>query len=100
MTRRQLVLKPCMDYKCSHNLFWKGLRLNPEKFKITNRSLEIGNCCCLINEPWTAKEIREVWGLTMEKIVRCEEMAWEKLHKENGWRQPNQAFFPSLNQNA
>jgi len=100
MYRRRFAPNPCMNYQCPHNLFWKGLRLNPEKFKITNRSLEIGNCCCLINEPWTAKEIREVWGLTMEKIVRCEEMAWEKLHKENGWRQPNQAFFSSLNQNA
>ena len=96
MTRRQLVLKPCMDYKCSHNLFWKGLRLNPEKFKFTNRSLEIGNCCCLINEPWTAEEIKEVWGLTMEKIMRCEGVAWEKLHK-NGWRQPNQETSLHLN---
>ena len=96
MTRRQLVPKPCMNYGCPHNLFWKGLRLNADKFKITNKSLEIGNCCCLIHEPWTAEEIREVWGLTMEKIMRCEELAWEKLHK-NGWRQPNQAFFSSLN---
>ena len=97
MNRRQLVSKPCMDYQCPHNLFWKGLRLKPEKFKITNRSLGIGNCCCLINEPWTAEEIREVWGLPMEKIMRCEEIARIKLHNKDGWRQPDQAIFSSLN---
>jgi hypothetical protein len=73
-----------MDYQCSHNLFWKGLRLNPDKFKITNRSLEIGNCCCLINEPWTAEEIGAVWGVAMGKIMRCEGIAWEKIHKKSG----------------
>jgi hypothetical protein len=95
MCRRQLPPKPCMNYKCPHNLFWKGLSLNSEKFKITNKSLEIGNCCCLINEPWTAEEIREVWGLTMEKIMRCEGMAWEKIHKKNGRGGDNQSerFF-------
>jgi hypothetical protein len=82
-----------MNYKCPHNLFWKGLSLNSEKFKITNRSLEIGNCCCLINEPWTAEEIGEVWGLTMEKIMWCEGMAWEKIHKKNGWDNQIERFF-------
>ena len=93
MCRKRLAPKPCMNYKCSHNLFWRGLRLNPDKFKITNGSLEIGNCCCLINEPWTTEEIREVWGLTMERIMRCEGMAWEKIHKKNGWDNQSERFF-------
>ena len=82
-----------MNYQCPHNLFWKGLNLNPENFKITNKALEIGNCCCLINEPWTAEEIREVWGLTMERIMRCEGMAWEKIRKKNGWDNQSERFF-------
>ena len=97
MCRRWFAPKPCMSYQCPHNLFWKGLNLHPENFKITNKALEIGNCCCLINEPWTAEEIREVWGLTMEKIMRCEEMAWEKIDKKNGWGQSDRAIFSSLN---
>jgi len=78
MCRRRFDYKPCMNYQCTHNLFWKGLNLNPENFKITNRALEIGNCCCLINKPWSTEEIREVWGLTIENIMRCEGTAWEK----------------------
>ena len=86
-----------MNYQCSHNLFWKGLTLNPENFKITDKALEIGNCCCLINEPWSAQEIREVWGLTIENIIRCEGMACEKIDKKNGWGQSGQAISSSLN---
>ena len=97
MCRRRFAPKPCMNYQCPHNLFWKGLNLNPENFKITDRALEIGNCCCLINEPWSAEEIREVWGLTIENIMWCEGMAWEKIHKKNGWGQPDRAIFSSLN---
>lgn len=96
MCRRQLAPKPCMNYQCSHNLFWKGLRLNPKKFKITNRSLEIGNCCCLINEPWTAEEIEAVWGLAIGKIIRYEGIAWEKIHKKSGLGQSDRAIFSSL----
>jgi hypothetical protein len=47
----------------------------------------------LINEPWTAEEIGEVWGLTMEKITLCEGMAWEKIHKKNGWDNQIERFF-------
>ena len=97
MSRRQLVPKPCMDYKCPHNLFWKGLRLNPAKCRITDRSLEIKNCCCLIKEPWTPQEIREVWGLTIENIMQCEGTAWEKIDKKNGSGQSDQAILSSLN---
>jgi hypothetical protein len=97
MCRRWLAPKPCMNYQCPHNLFWKGLNLSPENFKITNRALEIGNCCCMISEPWSAEEIREVWGLTIENIIRCEGMAWEKIDKKNGWGQSDRAIFPLLN---
>ena len=97
MYRRRLAPKPCMNYQCLHNLFWKGLNLNPKNFKITDRSLEIGNCCCLINEPWSAEEIREVWGLTIESIMRCERTAWGKIDKKNGWGQLDQAVISSLN---
>jgi len=86
-----------MNYQCPHNLFWKGLNLNPKKFKITDRSLEIGNCCCLINEPWSAEEIREVWGLRIESIMRCERTAWGKIDKKNGWGQLDQAVISLLN---
>jgi len=97
MYRRRLAPKTCMNYQCPHNLFWKGLNLNPKNFKITDRSLEIGNCCCLINEPWSAEEIREVWGLTIESIMRCERTAWGKIDKKNGWGQLDQAVISSLN---
>jgi len=76
MCRKRLAPKPCMNYECPHNLFWKGLRLNPEKFKITNRSLEIGNCCCLINEPWTAEEIGEY------KSIKKSQQENERLKRE------------------
>ena len=98
MYRRQLAPKPCLNYTCPHNLFWKGLRLNPEKFKITSRSLEIGNCCCFIKEPWTEEEIGEVWGLTREKIMRCEGMAWEKMYEKTAWEQSDRAVFSSSNE--
>jgi hypothetical protein len=97
MSRRWLAPKPCTNYQCPHNLFWKGLNLNPENFKITNRALEIGNCCCLINEPWSTEEIREVWGLTIENVIRCEEMAWKKIGKKTGWGQSDRAIVSSLN---
>jgi hypothetical protein len=87
MCGRRLAPKPCMNYQCPHNLFWKGLNLNPENFKITNRALEIGNCCWLINEPWSEEDIREAWGLPTENIIRCEGMAWRKIHKKDGWEQ-------------
>ena len=51
----------------------------------------------MINEPWTAEEIGEVWGLTMGRIVQSEGMAWEKIHKKNGWGQSDRVVFSSLN---
>jgi hypothetical protein len=86
-----------MNDQCPHNLFWKGLKFKPENFKITNRALGIGNCCCLINEPWSGEEIREVWGLTIEEMMRCEGMAWGKIDEKNGWGQSYRAVSPLLN---
>jgi len=97
MCTRRLVPIPCMKYQCPHNLFWEGLNLNPENLKITDRALEIGNCCCLINEPWSAEEIGDVWGLTIENIIHSEGMAWGKIDKKNGWGQSDQAISSSLN---
>jgi len=86
-----------MNYQCPHNLFWKGLNLNPENFKITNKALEIGNCCCLIYEPWSAEEIRAAWGLSIGSVMQSEGIAWGKIHKKSGWRQSDRAIFSSLN---
>ena len=86
MCKSQLRPNPCVNVKCPHNLFWEGLNLNPEKVKITNKALEIGNCCCLISEPWTPEEIGDVWGIPSKRIMQCEAAAWKKVQKENGRR--------------
>jgi len=96
MCRKWLDSEPCTKYRCPHNLFWEGLRLNLNKIHITDKALEIRNCCCLISEPWTVKEIGEVWGLTMEKIMGCEGVAWEKIRKRNGKGQSDRPIFASL----
>jgi DNA-directed RNA polymerase sigma subunit (sigma70/sigma32) len=72
-----------MNYGCPHNLFWEGLRLNLNRIHMTDRALAIGNCCCLIDEPWTPEEIGDIWGLTRKRIRQCEEIAWNKMQKEN-----------------
>jgi len=97
MCRRQFALKPCMNYQCSHNLFWKELGLNPKNFKTTNRALEIGNCCCLINKPWSAEDIGAAWGLSIGSIMQSERIAWEKIYKKSGWEQSDQAVSSLLN---
>jgi hypothetical protein len=81
MCRKWLDSEPCMNYKCPHNLFWEGLRLNLDKIQITDKALEIGNCCCLVHEPWAPEEIGTVWGLPGERIDQCESMGWKKLKK-------------------
>ena len=73
---------PCMNFKCSNNLFWEDLRLNREKIRMTDRALEIRNCCCLIMRPWTSEEIGNAWGLTEEEIRRSEEEALKKLQRK------------------
>jgi DNA-directed RNA polymerase sigma subunit (sigma70/sigma32) len=73
---------PCTNFKCPHNLFWEELSLDKEKIRMTDKALEIRNCCCLIRHPWTPEEIADVWGLTTEGIRRSEERALRKLEKK------------------
>jgi DNA-directed RNA polymerase sigma subunit (sigma70/sigma32) len=49
---------------------------------MTDKALEIRNCCCLITHPWTPQEISEAWGLIREEIRRSEEEAFRKLQKK------------------
>jgi hypothetical protein len=48
---------------------------------MTDKALEIRNCCCKIMHPWTPEEISDAWGLTKEAITRSEEVAFRKLQK-------------------
>ena len=73
---------PCTNFKCSNNLFWEDLELEREKIRITEKALEIRNCCCLIKRPWTSEEIGNAWGLTEEEIRRSEEAALKKFQKK------------------
>ena len=73
---------PCTNFKCSNNLFWEDLKLNREKIRMTDKALEIRNCCCLIMNPWTSEEISNAWGLTREEIRRSEEEALKKLQRK------------------
>jgi len=72
----------CTNFKCPHNLFWEELNLDREKIQMTDKALEIRNCCCLINLSWTPEEISDAWGLTREGIRRSEEEALTKLQKK------------------
>ena len=72
----------CTIFKCPHNLFWEDLNLDREKIQMTDRALEIRNCCCLIMNPWTSGEISNAWGLTREEIRRSEEEAFKKLQRK------------------
>ena len=73
---------PCTNFKCSNNLFWEDLRLNREKIRLTDKALQIRNCCCLIMSPWTLEEIGNAWGLTREQIRQYEEAAFKKLQRK------------------
>lgn len=72
----------CMIFKCPHNLFWEELNLEREKIQMTDKALEIRNCCCRIIYPWTPEEISNTWGLTKEAIRRSEEEAFKKLQRK------------------
>jgi hypothetical protein len=72
----------CTNFKCPHNLFWEELSLDREKMQMTDKALEIRNCCCKIIDPWTPEEISNAWGLTKEEIGRSEGEAFRKLHKK------------------
>ena len=71
----------CTNFKCPHNLFWEKLSLSREKIQMTDKALEIRNCCCLIRHPRTPEEIGDAWGLTKEYIRRSEEGGLKKLQK-------------------
>ena len=70
---------PCTNFKCSNTLFLEDLRPNREKIRMTDKALEIRNCCCLIMKPWTSEEISNAWGLTKKEIRWSEEGALKKL---------------------
>lgn len=72
----------CTNFKCPHNLFWEELNLDREKIQMTDKALEIRNCCCLIIHAWTPEEISEALGLTKEEIMRSEEEAFRKLQRK------------------
>ncbi len=82
----------CTNFKCSSNLFWEDLKLNREKIWMTDKALEIRNCCCLIMNPWTSEEISNAWGLTRRRIRQCETMAWRKVKKEYPYKQLKKQF--------
>ncbi len=69
----------CTNFKCPHNLFWEDLRLDRDKIQMTDKALEIRNCCCRIIRPWTLEEISDAWGLTKEAIRRSQDEACKKL---------------------
>src|SRR4030043_1703747 len=71
----------CTNFKCPHNLFWEELNLDRDKIQMTDKALEIRNCCCLIIHPWTPEEISNAWGLTKEAIRQPEEEAFRKQQK-------------------
>jgi hypothetical protein len=72
----------CTNFKCPHNLFWEELSLDRDKIQMTDKALEIRNCCCKIINPWTAEEISDAWGLTKEAIRHSEEEAFRRLQEK------------------
>jgi hypothetical protein len=87
MCGRFLDSEPCVNYKCPHNLFWEELGLDREKIQMTDKALEIRNCCRRIIQPWTSEEISDTWGLTKEVIRQSQAMAWRKVQKEYPYKQ-------------
>ena len=66
---------PCTNFKCYYNLFWEDLKLNREKIWMTDKALEIRNCCYLIMNPWTSEEIVGSWGPQLAEILKGEATA-------------------------
>jgi hypothetical protein len=87
MCRRWIGSESCVNYKCPHNLFWKGLKLDPAKVRITEKAREIGSCCCLILDQWTAGEIADAWGWTEQRVKQFEGLAWRKVQEQNSYRE-------------
>ncbi len=72
----------CTNFKCPHNLFWEELGLDKDKIQMTDKALEIRNCCRRIIHPWTPEEISDAWGLTKEAITHSEEEAFRKVQRK------------------
>ena len=83
----------CTNFKCPHNLFWEELSLDRDKIQMTDKALEIRNCCRRIIHPWTPEEISDAWGLTKETIRQCEAMAWRKVKKGCLYKQLKKSIF-------
>ena len=83
----------CTNFKCPHNLFWEELNLDRDKIQMTDKALEIRNCCCLIIHPWTSEEISDAWGLTKKAIRQCEAMAWRKVKQEYPYQPSKRSIF-------
>jgi hypothetical protein len=84
---------PCWNLKCPHNLFWEELMLNGDRIRVTRKALEIGNCCCLITEPWTVEEIEAAWGIPKEGLRQFEAMAWKKITMRNAREEATKSLF-------
>ncbi len=87
----------CTNFKCPHNLFWEELSLDRDQIQMTNKALEIRNCCCRIIRPWTPEEISDAWGLTKETIMHSEEEAFTKLQRKIGIIRKGPLFPSALN---
>ena len=83
---------PCLDYKCPHNLFWEGLKLNMAKIHMTEKTFRIKNCCCLIHEPWTSEEIATAWGLRTKGVQQSERLGWKKAQRKRYSKESNQGI--------
>ena len=83
MCKEMLIPHPCLNRKCPQNFFWEELKLDRRRIHMTQKALQIRNCCRLIRNPWTSDEIAEVWGLMKRKVKQCEQSAWRKIHKRS-----------------
>ena len=88
---------PCLNYKCSHNLFWEGLRLDVGKIQMTEKAFRIKSCCCLIHESWTPEEIATAWGLTPKRVRQAEGWAWRKVQRKCNSKQSGQPIQMAQN---
>ncbi len=79
MCKEKMETTPCLNYRCPHNLFWEGLKLNVRKIHVTAKARQIRNCCRLIHEPWTSEEIAEAWGLKRGIVTQLETIAWRQI---------------------
>ncbi len=67
-----------------------------DKIQMTDKALEIRNCCCRILHPWTKEEISAAWGLTEELVRHSEEEAIQKLQSKKIRINGKRALSPSF----